>query len=583
MEINAQELTAQFIALPSAQSQELNLSSKPQKFASRASLDQTIKTEIERLQYHGYLSVKTQEREYLSDPGQRILEISFDLGSRWQNIIFSYPKAIESYVQNIKVDFPEIAPSSEPTDALFQSIAIPVNQEGHINYMMIPVETVPSFLNQLSNAIAQDFSPFTQLKFIELEPMQYPTLLAKLQVNLLPQRKIDSLVIKGYTNLDRGLLKHKAGIRRPMLFEKARINRAEEILSASPYVSVLRPSEALFQEKRTTLYMYLEKKQANQIEGILGFGSDPQQQSLKLNGYLNIQLWNNLDKSEQFDLRYKADGNQQERLEIQAGLPYLGGSPLGVQAKFDLFRRDSTFTTVTSGAQITYEPFGPWSLAMGYTSIRSTTGNEVISQQSNISDFNQGLWGISFQRLKSRNSVLMPTKSLIRVQGEFGSSDQEITLEETSLGIRQTNTRQRLNLELDYLLKLWPNHFFWLYQKTALIQGEQLRLNELYRFGGTQSLRGFNENLLETSRMHLIQSEYRLSFSEAFYIHHLTDFAYYRNELEGNMTFNYSVGLGIATVTRAGILKFQIAQGFGKRTDFSTNNTKIHLVFNSRF
>ncbi len=583
MEINAQELTAQFIALPSAQSQELNLSSKPQKFASRASLDQTIKTEIERLQYHGYLSVKTQEREYLSDPGQRILEISFDLGSRWQNIIFSYPKAIESYVQNIKVDFPEIAPSSEPTDALFQSIAIPVNQEGHINYMMIPVETVPNFLNQLSNAIAQDFSPFTQLKFIELEPMQYPTLLAKLQVNLLPQRKIDSLVIKGYTNLDRGLLKHKAGIRRPMLFEKARINSAEEILSASPYVSVLRPSEALFQEKRTTLYMYLEKKQANQIEGILGFGSDAQQQSLKLNGYLNIQLWNNLDKSEQFDLRYKADGNQQERLEIQAGLPYLGGSPLGVQAKFDLFRRDSTFTTVTSGAQITYEPFGPWSLAMGYTSIRSTTGNEVISQQSNISDFNQGLWGISFQRLKSRNSVLMPTKSLIRVQGEFGSSDQEITLEETSLGIRQTNTRQRLNLELDYLLKLWPNHFFWLYQKTALIQGEQLRLNELYRFGGTQSLRGFNENLLETSRMHLIQSEYRLSFSEAFYIHHLTDFAYYRNELEGNMTFNYSVGLGIATVTRAGILKFQIAQGFGKRTDFSTNNTKIHLVFNSRF
>jgi len=583
MEINAQELTAQFIALPSAQSQELNLSSKPQKFASRASLDQTIKTEIERLQYHGYLSVKTQEREYLSDPGQRILEISFDLGSRWQNIIFSYPKAIESYVQNIKVDFPEIAPSSEPTDALFQSIAIPVNQEGHINYMMIPVETVPNFLNQLSNAIAQDFSPFSQLKFIELEPVQYPTLLAKLQVNLLPQRKIDSLVIKGYTNLDRGLLKHKAGIRRPMLFEKGRINRAEEILSASPYVSVLRPSEALFQEKRTTLYMYLEKKQANQIEGILGFGSDAQQQSLKLNGYLNIQLWNNLDKSEQFDLRYKADGNQQERLEIQAGLPYLGGSPLGVQAKFDLFRRDSTFTTVTSGAQITYEPFGPWRLAMGYTSIRSTTGNEVISQQSNISDFNQGLWGISFQRLKSRNSVLMPTKSLIRVQGEFGSSDQEITLEETSLGIRRINTRQRLNLELDYLLKLWPNHFFWLYQKTALIQGEQLRLNELYRFGGTQSLRGFNENLLETSRMHLIQSEYRLSFSEAFYIHHLTDFAYYRNEVEGKMTFNYSVGLGIATVTRAGILKFQIAQGFGKRTDFSTNNTKIHLVFNSRF
>jgi hypothetical protein len=49
------------------------------------------------------------------------------------------------------------------------------------------------------------------------------------------------------------------------------------------------------------------------------------------------------------------------------------------------------------------------------------------------------------------------------------------------------------------------------------------------------------------------------------------------------MTTNYSLGLGIATITRAGILKLQIAQGFGKRSDFSSNNTKIHLVFSSRF
>ena len=120
MEINAQELTAQFIALPSAQPQELNLSTTPQTFSSRASLDQIIKTEIERLQYLGYLSVKTQEREYLSDLGQGILEISFDLGSRWQNIIFSYPEAIESYVQNIKISRtnnalkPELPPPRHP-------------------------------------------------------------------------------------------------------------------------------------------------------------------------------------------------------------------------------------------------------------------------------------------------------------------------------------------------------------------------------------------------------------------------------------------------------------------------------------
>jgi len=88
---------------------------------------------------------------------------------------------------------------------------------------------------------------------------------------------------------------------------------------------------------------------------------------------------------------------------------------------------------------------------------------------------------------------------------------------------------------------------------------------------------------LETCQLHLIQAEYRLSFSDAFYIHHLSDFALYRDQIDEQMTTNYSLGLGIATITRAGLLKLQIAQGFGKRSDFSSNNTKIHLVFSSRF
>ncbi len=581
--IYAQELTVQFVAHPLAQSKVLNFSNKPQKFNNRAALAETISQEIERLQLMGFLGVQTQEKEYLNAEGQVLVEISFDLGPKWQYVVFSYSSTIEPYIinftaNNSKSDTPRlISPSVTEWSILPQESA------ESLNLVKISIQEVPDFLNQLSKLIAQDFSPFSQLKFTHLKPIVFPVLYAELRAVLNPQRKIDSLVIKGYSEVDPGFLKHKSGLKFPLPFREETINQAEEILSSSPYVGVQRPSETLFEKEKTTLYMYLEKKVANQVEGILGFGTDPESQSLKFNGYLNLQLWNNLNKSEQLDLRYKADGNQQERLEIQTGLPYIAQTPIGVQGRFELFRRDSTFTTATSGVQVTYKPFGLWALALGYTSVKSSKGSGVSFDENNISDYNQRLWGLEAQLTKERKSILMPRRYGIKLLTEFGSSDDTPISGNPILDSKQSFTRERLNFELFYLWNLWPNQFFWINHKTAYLKGKNLRTNELYRFGGTQSLRGFNENLLETSQLHLTQLEYRLSFSDTFYIHHLSDVAFYRNEIQGKMQQNFSLGLGVALVTRAGILKTQIAQGFGESSDFSRNNTKIHLVFNSQF
>lgn len=177
----------------------------------------------------------------------------------------------------------------------------------------------------------------------------------------------------------------------------------------------------------------------------------------------------------------------------------------------------------------------------------------------------------------------MPTNYRLTLQYAYGSSEENSLSGSSTVAMKNRFPRQRTSIELEYLWDLWVNHYFYIHHNSRWINGDNLRINELHRFGGTQSLRGFNENLLETAQLHLIQTEYRLAFSDAFYIHHLTDLAFYRDQIDEQMTTNYSLGLGIATMTRAGLLKLQIAQGFGKRSDFSSNNTKIHLVFNSRF
>jgi len=583
LKISGQEIAVKFLTESQRHSELLELPKTIEIYSSRAVLLTRVDEEIKRLRLNGYISTLVREQAIFDKQGFPVLEIVFDLGQKWQNLVIAFPKSVEPYIEkSVWIKRLLYAPDSliQPDHGDSNSFLV---KSRYTKKLKISIEEAPEFMKQLSQSIAQEYSPFSQIRFIDIEALTFPDISAKLDVQLIPQRLLDSLVVMGYPDVDYGLLKHTGGIKLPFVFSDQTINKAEENLSSSPYLSIQRPSEVLFEDNRTTLYMYIQRKETNQLEGILGFGSDPKNQSLQLNGYLNLQLWNNFNRSEQFNLNYKADGNQQERLEINASLPYVRKSPFGIHTSFELFRRDSTFTTVSTRGQITYKPFGPWDIALGYTSIKSSTGVAGESTQNNFSDYQQGLWGIEIKIEKPKNSIMMPTHYRIKLQAELGSSVENILSSGNTNPMKNNFPRQRTNIELEYLWDLWINQYLYVFHNSRWINGENLRTNELYRFGGTQSLRGFNENLLETSQLHLIQAEYRLSFSDAFYIHHLSDFALYRDKIDEQMTTNYSLGLGIATITRAGLLKLQIAQGFGKRSDFSSNNTKIHLVFSSRF
>ena len=116
-------------------------------------------------------------------------------------------------------------------------------------------------------------------------------------------------------------------------------------LNSLGFVNSTKPPEILFKKDSTTVYLYLTKQKNNNFDGILGFSTGEENQGLTLNGYLNLELNNNLNYGEQFLLNYKADGNDQQKLRVKLTLPYLFKSPFGIETELNIFRRDSTFLT----------------------------------------------------------------------------------------------------------------------------------------------------------------------------------------------------------------------------------------------
>ncbi|GAA4293401.1 hypothetical protein [Aestuariibaculum suncheonense] len=67
------------------------------------------------------------------------------------------------------------------------------------------------------------------------------------------------------------------------------------------------------------------------------------------------------------------------------------------------------------------------------------------------------------------------------------------------------------------------------------------------RFGFINSIRGFEENSIYASLFNVINTEYRYQFSNAIYIHSITDFTHYQNQITNTKEKLYGFGFGILT------------------------------------
>ena len=123
----------------------------------------------------------------------------------------------------------------------------------------------------------------------------------------------------------------------------------------------------------------------------------------------------------------------------------------------------------------------------------------------------------------------------------------------------------------------------YLKNNTELLNSESYLTNELFRFGGINSIRGFNENSIDASFYSVLNSEYRYQFNQAIYLHSIIDFAYFENQIIALKQKIYSFGVGIGLQTTPGVIRFSIANGNAENQDFNFSNTKIHISISSKF
>ncbi|WP_230401622.1 POTRA domain-containing protein [Hanstruepera ponticola] len=514
---------------------------------------QSIEIEIDtlkhKLQSLGYIEYKTQP---LTRTNDTLFTASLLLGNKYTLIKIDYqPELVSREIIELISD--------DVTDS----------------YFTMPFENIESSLEFINLKISETGFPFNEIKLSDFEKIGDNQLKARLTLKKTDQkRQIDKIIVKGYEKFPKSYLKHYLKLKKGNTLNLTKIKSKTNLLQDLQFASQIKEPEILFSKDSTILYIYVEKNKSNSFDGFLGFGTNEETNNLEFNGYLNLDLINNLNFGESFSLIYKSDENEQKTFNVKIALPYLFATPLGTELELNIFKKDSSFTTVNQNARIFYQLNPKNKFSLGIKSTQSTNLLDDENPDPFVKDYKSNIYNVRYEFLLRQNYSRLFRRNA-SIDFELGLGNRDIESTKTSQVIAQLDAFKILNLND-------RNSIFLRIQGFSLFSENYLE-NELVRFGGINSIRGFEENSLSASFYSLLNTEYRYLLSNSVYIHSIIDLAYFENDITSQKDKLYGFGIGFGLLTKAGLLRLNYANGKNENQSFKFSNSQIHISLSAIF
>jgi hypothetical protein len=450
--------------------------------------------------------------------------------------------------------------------------------------LVLPYSETETFMNQTLQKLEQKGFSLAKLKLVHIQKHQN-NLYAELQLESDQQRQLNEIVINYSDNnkknyFPEGHLKQINRKYRNRSFNQEIVRKINDDFEKFRFVSQVKYPEILFTKDTTKVYVYLEKRKPNTFDGFIGF-STTENSKLTFNGYLDLTLENTLHIGEQFTLYWKSDGNKQKSFKAGIEIPYLFKSPIGLKAQINIFKQDSTYQNTRTAIDLGYFIDYNTRIYLGYQSTESSDIQNINSAM--ISDYKNSYISsnLEYSKFDSVNPLFLKKTSLSFSTG-IGKRATS-SLPETA----GTDKQFYINLNAMYHFYLNKKNSIFISSQNYYLHSDSYIINELFRFGGINSIRGFAENSLQANLLTSIISEYRYLLSPSLYLHSILDYGYFKDqsgrEESNNKGSLLGVGIGIGLQTKNGLLKLAFANGSSKNQEIKFYNTLIHICYNVKF
>lgn len=397
------------------------------------------------------------------------------------------------------------------------------------NYLLIDIKQLRNFINELNNFYSSNGFPFNCVQFKPNFTIK-DTIYSNLEIKTNDLRIIDNVIIKGYEKFPKNFIRNYIGIRKNRPVNLISLKKIDTLINELDFVSTSRPSQLLFTDTKSELYLNLKKQNVNEFDGFIGFTN--KEKKIELSGNLKIQLKNNFNYGESVSIRYVNDESEQETFETNISAPFIFNLPMQLNYNLNYFRKDSTFSNTYQFLKLDYIINNQLRSGIEYDFRKSNTLTKTINQE----DYESKFVGVSIKNQKLlRRKRGTDWNYLINSKIKFGKRTAE------------NYDSKQLILEASILKNFFlndKNHIQARFKINHLKSNNYLE-NELFRTGGVNSIRGFEENSILTNSFLLVNLEYTYGLNDELSVYPLFDLMHTANKIQRTIENLYAFGLGL--------------------------------------
>ena len=502
----------------------------------------------------GYLGASVDSLSYQQDT----LSVSFNTGKRY------------SYLQ--------LNTSKETIDF--------IKKNSHLSEKILTKSSVnPTELSRLLKQILLSLNsngyPFAQCYLENLTETTHE-LTADLTIQKGALFQLSEMHVKGDSAISTSFISTLIDLKIGELYDETKLAEISKKIAQLTYLKEIKPFELLFTDHGFEIYLYLKSVPLSSLNGVVGLQQNDQNKPVSFTGELDLKLLNTLKRGEQINLNWRSIQAQTQNLKASINYPFLFKSRFGVDGQFHLYKRDTTFLELKTTVGIQYALNSGSLLSVFYQNSTSSRlgGSSNNPLFTNLSSVNTNAYGISYSN-RLVDYLPNPTKGR-NIQASIAIGNRSAQNSDTSKTIQSTTVKGSIKLE--FYFPITARNVFHLSTKTDFYLAPIIYQNEVFRFGGQTSLRGFNEEELYGTTTSILSLEYRFLLDKNSNL-----FAFYDQALMENNAANYykdapfGFGIGLSFGTKIGIFSISYALGKQFNNPVLLSNGKVHFGYIAYF
>lgn len=397
--------------------------------------------------------------------------------------------------------------------------------------------------------------------------------------------KIDSVTVSDPTVISPIFLGAYIGLKNGSLYNQKKINLINERVNQLDFLTLKYNPIIVQGDGKIKLVLSPERKNQNQADGLVGLIPSANGKANFI-GQFHLNLKNVFKRGELIDFNFKGQPNNTRDLNLKFNYDYILGSFISTEVQFSIRRQDTSFVTVTQNYAFPYyfsaKNYIKFFYSNQQSSLISTKSFANLNTLPIFADVNNQQYGIGFKLLRFINEFYPKKGYHITANIAFGNrtiirnSQVKQSLYDS---IKLESIQLNANLIAALYLPLAKRSVLFLGTQLQHIAATNLFQNELIRYGGLQSLRGFNEESLNAATFSLFTAEYRFLLDSKTFLHLFFDQAIANNPMATNTktTSPFGFGLGLNIASKTGIFSVSYALGKTNNDPINYSNGKIHF------